>query len=517
MSVIRAYYVVEAQLAGVWTTISQNAISDHISGVAEGGGSSDNGMATGADSSQSFSVSVLRSALGAIPNKLPVRVTYRITDSAGDHVARSAVGRVAGVGFDDATNSWQLTCEGVQNLVKTTRAFSVPFNRVPAAKKTTIASPTNASNPLCSPLEWLLLTAGGWPAARDFENSSAAFYYDLDQALFAPDWAWFAGEDGWSEALNLVKAVGGQLYVRSDGVLVYRQPLSFGEATAVWTLKDSGTPDPTNSIALYKAFTYTRSDRKAMSQVRCTAVGRRVYPSQLLIEDSEHRFVAAGASVSIELQSDKPLASIDTASGLVPLTLGMAAIQLRPAAIIAGFGENSTVPQGTGGYTHTITATAQRIFLTIANVSGRPFVVYMIRVTGEPIGAAATVTATAGTGTETLNIEDNAFIQRYSHAEALCKVYLAFYQAMPSGEPRPIYQLADLVFNPSIDIGTAVYVSSLRHGLTAERCVVVNRSHERTGARMNLDVVPVSDLPRQSDFYTFGGTSYALQTKRIGW
>lgn len=354
----------------------------------------------------------------------------------------------------------------------------------------------------------MFLTAGGWPAARDFENPDAIFYYDLDTSLFAPDFVWFAGENGWDEALRIVREVGGQLYQRSDGVLVYRQPLNFGEQAATWTLTDQGTPGATTQ--LYPApLGYRRSDRKAVTEVRCAFVGRRKYDLQEVHKDTQPRYIAAGETLpDIVFQLDRPLKSIETASGLLDIVPGATlttTLKTEALAIYDGTSRAST------GYTQSITVAAQRISISITNTSGGPLEIDSITLRGEPIGPASTGVATAGTAGETMNIDDPAYVQRASHAEALCNLYLDFYQVA-----RPTYSIQDMLYNPALDIGQAVYLTNLRLGLTNERCIIINKAHDRTGHTMSVDLVPVDDLPTLSEYYLVGG-SYSGQTKRLGY
>jgi hypothetical protein len=512
MSLSVLTYTVETRPSTTWDAIAANNVLD-VSGVAEGGGSRDNGMASGADSTQRVTVVVRRTALPTVADRLRVRVSYTVTDALGTRNGRAFVGVVVGVTWDHEQDAWSLTCEGLQTLLRTVRAYSPPFYRTPIARKTTAASPTDAATAGISPLEWLLLTAGGWPAPRDVEAPHALFYYDLDHALFAPDWAWFAGEDGWAEALRLVRAAGGQLYFSGDGVLRYRQPLSWGDVAAGWALTDTGTPGATTM--LYGRLDYSRSDRKVFERVRCTFVERRALPLQDVAEDTTARYVPAGELVEIPLEPQHPLNSLETSTGVQEIRAGGESYMFLPASgILALYLDGLPVPQGAGGYTHTVLTRAQRLVVQITNAGTRPFVVYRIAVRGEPIGPGATGSVLVGTGgdeTSTLTIEDNPFIQRHSHAEALGGLYLAF-----DGPARPTLRATGCVLNPELDVGDAITLTSTPLALVAVRCAVIGVSHQISGTA-DYDLVRVDDLLALSDMITVGTTDHGGTGRRPGY
>lgn len=503
-----SYYTAEYHNGTAWTALARDAVVS-VSGLTEGGGSSDNGLATGADSSVSFSLSLRRSALTTVADKLRVRVTFTIESTAHGRVtARSAVGQVSGLAYSDAKDTWDISCEGIKAIIGQVRGYSHMYERVPIAKKTTSSSPTSPTSTLCSPMEWLLLSAGGWPLARDFENAGALFYYDLDQSPFAADYAWFAGEDGWAELLNLVRAAGGQLYQRQDGVLVYRQPLAWGDVSATWTFSDTGVNSTSRQV--YTApLTYQRSDRKVATEVRCQFTKRRVYPLQTVYEEKNPYALEADELRKITIQFDQPLNSIETASGVAAIRPPMDGVSLLPAALVVVNAAGLPVVQGLSGYTHTLITRAQWAELQLRNRTGGTIHLYQISLRGEPVGTGGSGSVSAGTAGETLNIDDSALIQRYSHAEALCKLYLDF-----SDEGRPVYTFSAR-FNPSVDIGHAVLLESRRLSLTGLRCIIINKSHDKTGHDMTLDVVPIEDLPKSSDFYRIGTTNYSGQSRRL--
>ena len=237
-------YLVETRPSTTWTSIT-NSLVLGVSGLAEISGDRDNPLSPGDNASLSIDVELDASALSSIPDRLPIRVTYTVDATT----AKSFVGTIRSAKRSSKAVNWQLTCTGIADTLATVREASPVFYRMPVAAKTTISSPITPSDPNCTPLEWACLKAGGYPAARSFEAPNAPFYYDFDQAMLAPDYVHFNGEDSWQEMLKLARSSCGVLYQGQDGVLCYRQLLGFGDGTALITLTPSTYGEVSQSLS----------------------------------------------------------------------------------------------------------------------------------------------------------------------------------------------------------------------------------------------------------------------------
>lgn len=506
-----ASYLVEVRPASTWQTVAARDVLE-VSGLVETSGNRENPLSFGDNANLNITVRIRRGALASVPDDMPIRVTFTITSDYGTFAAKAFVGIVTKAQRSLKGASWTLRCESVIALINKVREDSPVFARVPIALQTTSSSPTALNNSALTPLEWVFLKAGGWPAQRSFENTTALFYYDLDTAPFAPDAVWFSGEKGFDEALKLVKAAGGQLYVGADGVVRYRQPLSFNDGTPTHTFSDIGAFSATQT--LYGDCQEAKSTQKKATRVQCAYVGRRVYPLQNVVEDTESRFLEAGAETTVDLVPQQPLDAVATDTGLLSIRVGNSDVALLAASdLLLLDGNGVAVAQAsTGGYLHSLVVAAQRLVLTIQNTLSHPLIDYRIVIRGMPIGAAASGKVVVGSGTETLDIPDTPYVQRRSHAERLCYMYLAFF-----GVGRRVFTLTDCPFDPRRVEGEIVYLTCQELDITSLRCRVVAIQHDKTGAIATYVLVDVSDLPASSDYYQIGTTDYAGQTLRLAY
>lgn len=418
----------------------------------------------------------------------PIRVQFDVDAQT----ARGVAGIV--LDWDDDGDRVTFSVVGYKQLISTVRVYSPLFLWRPIATKTTVSSIDDPTDPdyAAGPLNWLLWQAGGRPFEQAGSYTSAAFYYSLSQAPIAPRYAWIAGEDGWEEALRLVRAAGGQLYQRPDGVIAYVSPLSIAGGSALFSL----------SQADYAEISRNGSARDVVSTYTSSYVPRVLIGMQEIVSDTEARVVAVGQTILIELEPQYPILSLETATG---------GAQLLPDAISATSFDGTQVSQGTH-YDHTLDVQAQKITITIENVGALPFVIERITLRGTPVVPGETGSVTVGSGSPTLSLEQNPYIQSRSHAQRLARMALDFYD-----EPRPVITATGVLYDPeNHQVGHAGTLTEPRWGLSSAPVVLLGVQHDETGVRASLDLVETTGIPKLADYFLVSTTAQ-VATKRIGY
>lgn len=494
MTIHTANFTASWNLGAGYVAITPYVISIDASFATQNQGS---GLGFGDSSDATFSLKIDPNATGtplslATLALIPVRCQFTID-------ANAAYG-CAGVVLDWAqdADTIELRCTGFKELISKTRAYSPLFTNRPVATKTTASSiedPTNGAY-AAGPLNWLLWQAGGRPLAQAGTYPSATFYYQLSQAPIAPAYAWIAGEDSWAEAIRLVRACGGQLWQKPDGTIEYRSPLSIAGGSSLFAL----------TLDDYADISRKGSASDLVASFTTTYVPRILVGMTEVVSDSEARVVAAGATITIELEPQYPISTLETA--------GMAGIYLLPEAISATFYDGVPVTQSASiGYTHTLTIKAQQITIVITNAGSQPFVIERITLRGTPIVPGEAGTITIGSGNPTQTIEQSAYIQSRSHAQRLERMALAFY-----GVPRPVITARGVLYDPTNhQIGNAGTLTQADWGLSAAPIVILGVTIGDTGISADLDVVETTGLPKLADYFLVQPASQASLTRRIGY
>lgn len=488
MSVHTSDYQVEWNPTGSsWDDITAYALE--VSGDFQTTGAN-NGVAFGDSSTASFSVKLDPLRSGSLSLATWELVPIRVTFTVDANTARGGAGVV--VGFEQDLDTATLKCEGYQRLISRTRVYSVLFERRPIATATTASSVEDPSSGsyAAGPINYALWQAGGRPYEQAGTYTSASFYYSLQQGLIAPDVSWLAGDDAWEACLKLVRAAGGQLYQRPDGVIAYVTPLSLAEGSSVVSLSASDyDPDISRS----------GSAGSTMASVVVPYQSRYKAGVMDVIDDSTPRVVAAGATVTIELEPKYPLYSLETVSGGIP-----------SGALSATFYDGGVVAQGSG-YTHTLDVKAQRVTLTVTNAASQPFVIEKIVLRGTPSAPGEASTITLGSGQPAMTVEPNDFIQTRAHAERLGTMGLDFFD-----QARPLIEVKGVLYDPTLALGDIGTLDVSTWGLSSTPIAVLAIKHSDTGTKMDLTVVDITGLPKISDFFVVS-TSAQVATKRVGY
>jgi hypothetical protein len=490
MSIHTSGFVCEWRPSTTWDDITAYVLSVEGDFKTTGNG---NGIAFGDSSDAGAKITIDPNASGSPLSAatwayVPIRVTFTVDANT----ARGVSGVI--IDFDQDADTVSFSVTGWKQLISTTRVYSPLFQNRPVATKTTASSiddPTDGSY-AAGLLNWIMWQAGGRPYEQAASYTTATFYYSLAQAPIAPKYSWVAGEDAWAEALRLVRACGGQLYQRPDGVIAYVSPLSIAGGASQFTL----TQDD------YQEITRQGNAEDLVTSFACQYVPRVEAGMQQIIDDSTQRVVAAGKSETIELEPQYPIASLETATG---------GTQLLATAISATVFDGTQVAQGSG-YTHTLSVAAQKITIVVTNAGALPFVIERITLRGTPIVPTEAGTVTIGSGTPTQTIEQNPYIQSRSHAQRLARMALAFY-----GTPRPIIHAKGVLYDPAHhQVGMAGTLTQSDWGLASAPVALLGMQHSETGVAADLDLVVTTGLPALADYFLVQ-TASQISTKKIGY
>jgi len=492
MSLHTSGYTATWAPAGTYVDITAFVLSVEGDFATSGQG---NGIGFGDSSDAQATIKLDPNAVGgplsvATWSYIPIRVQFTIDANT----ARGVSGVIVERERDADTVTFNVV--GFKQLISTVRVYSPLFSWRPIATKTTATSieDITSGSYVGGPLNFLLWSAGGRPNAQSGTYPTALFYYSLSQAHIAPKYSWIAGEDGWDEALRLVRAAGGQLYQRPDGVVSYVSPLSMAGGSSLFAL----TQDD------YESISERGSAEDVVATYTTTYVPRILVGMIEVVSDSEPRVIAVGQALTIELEPQYPVSSIETA--------GMAGTQLLPEAISATSYDGTQIAQTTG-YTHTLTIKAQLVTLVVTNAGSLPFVIEKITLRGTPIVPGEAGTVTVGSGVPTLSIEQNPYIQSRSHAQRLARMALAFYSV-----PRPVITASGVLYDPvNHQIGNAGTLTQTDWALSSAPVVLLGVSHQETGVKVDLDMVVMTGLPRLADYFLVQTASQSGTTKLIGY
>lgn len=487
-AVYTASYQVERNSGG-WATIAASSVLADLSGSAEMG-QSDNGIGFGDETTNTCSITLKRATVAALTfARLPVRVTFTI--NAASQVA--FVGEVAAWSGDLDTVTWE--CESMlASLPGRTRDYYSPLRyRRPPATKTTASSVEDPDNGayVGGLINELLWRAGGRPFEQVGTYPTADFYYSCEQAIRAPDWSWVAGENGYEEAKRLARAVGGQIYQGMDGVVRYKQPLTMvGSVAATYTTASFKELDEQGSAQSQYAKTFN-----------CSFTPRRIQPIQEVISDTTLRIVAAGASVTIDLEPQWPLYSVVLDGGTLK-EKNFTAVRFDGVLMLY---------HATTGYTVVTTVKAMRITAVVTNNSAFAMQITKVVISGQPIAAGETGTVTAGTGDPVRELEDNIFVQTKAHATARAAMAVSFYEIA-----RNTRTLNEMVYDPARIVGDTVALTVTELGLSAVSHLILKKEHDEAGVVQSLTLLDATGIPALASYWLCQSTSQS-GTKLVAW
>lgn len=484
-----ASYTIEIKPGGSWTAIASGSVLE-AAGDWEISGNRNNAVSFGDDTDATFSARFVYSVWASLSHLLPIRYT---TFNSGDTTAKTFTGVVETMHrtLDDC----DIKAAGMKVLIAATKIYSPMFVRRPVATRTAAGSvedPTNGAY-AAGLINYALWTCGGRPFEQAGSYPSATFYYSCDHAILSPDYSWLAGEDTWSECLKLAQAAGGQMYQDGAGVVRYKQVVGYAGASATDSIgmSDYTSIEETTDPEVLRGNKWT-----------CQYTPRRRLGTQQIADDTTPRTVEPGESVTIVIEPQNPIVSLETQSG---------GTQLRPEALVIASQDGSRIAQGTG-YTHTLSITAARVTVVITNAGSRAFVVWRVLLRGDPVVATEAGSASSGSGAIERQIQPSVYIQRRADAERLAEMYATFY-----ANARANVSVRGCVHKPSRYVGQTVLLSCGPWSMVSVPHVILKISHGDTGITADYELAYVGDLPNPAQFYIVGSAYSAGDSKYLGW
>ena len=482
---------------GAWATIPNSAIVG-FDGQAESA-LADIGVGFGDTAYTRISLGILRSALSA--SSVYTRIPFRITPTVD---AMSNVGFYGYSVTARGVKTVTIECEGIlSDMQRRLKDTYTPLRELRTiATRTTATSIDDPDDPdyAAGLINEALWRARGRPYAQILDYPFADFYYDCHQALFASDYGWLAGDDGFQEVLRLARAAGGQLYQRNDGVVVYISPYAM-VTTPSYTFSDLAAT-ATDSLGVYGGIDEDEASRSYATKIVGQFVPRVERSTQVVIEDTTPRLVQPGEIITIPLMCDHPLTEIELAS----------ATTLPASAWVVQRLDGAAVAPGVGGYLHNVTLEGQRVSIIYENDTAFPHWIYSITVRGNPVTAGEAQTISVGAGSEPLTQEENIYIQNASHAERLAQIALAFYSVR-----RKVRTLSDCPFHPERYVGETVGLTNATLSLTNVPHMIINIAHSAANKRAAYTMVDVTGIPVKEDYFLVSSGSQAGQTKKLTW
>lgn len=487
-------YKVEILVPGVGYTQVLNARIASISGSIDSTNNSDNAVAFGSPSEPSASIEVEDYVFSCryLGDSYWIGKTVRIS-FAFDTSDFEAI-------FTGPINSIRKQNEGVtydlggsKNYLRDDLKLNTPLlYRRPAATATSFASVEDPTDPnykggLTNYAFWM---SGGRPYEQkgiNYTESSTGFkfWYSCDQALIAPDYSWFSGDNTVDQVYTLARAAGGQIYQDFSGVLRYTQPLMFGETvnyvSGYYTFTDS----------VFDGYEESISSVEGVGTLKLTYTPRKIQPRQTVIEDKTPRFFAPSEVKVVELEPQLPIWEYFNVNGFDAST----ATSNMQAMLIDG---RDTTPN-----IGVVSKNATKISITIGNPSSTvPMVIYSIKIEGRPLSAEDELFVSYGSGSPERNVENNVYIQNEAHAQRLVRMIYDFYN-----ETKPIVTLSNVQFDLDRYVGELVKINSrYRNDGAVYRITKIDYSN--TGTTMEVSLVKVTNLPKRSDMFIIG-TAYS--------
>lgn len=502
-------YKVEAlDHTGTWLTVL-NARVANISGSADSTGNQDNGVSFGTPSDPSASVEMEDYQVDGIHymhdpywiNKA-VRISYGFDTSDFVVVYQGPIKTM-----QKTNEAISLDLGGSLDYLADIKIHTPIYYRKPAATKTTIASIEDPDDVGYSAglINLAFWRAGGRPKEQQNIAYTEAspdwkFWYSCEQALIAPDYSWFSGDNTQDEVYTLARAVGGQIYQDTLGTVRYTQPLSFGDTTgyvSYYTFTDD----------VFDGYTENISKGELLGTLKMLHTPRRIEPMQDIIDDKTPRIIYPDiiGSTIIELAPSLP---IWVYQGLVTND-DITAVNTMKAQLL----DNREITPTIGA----VEQYASKVLITVLNPDvTTPMLLTSIKIQGRPLAAADDIlTQYPLPGIAFLpekTVENNVYIQNEIHAKRLIQMIFEFYN-----ELLPIITLNNVQYDPDRFVGEIVQIDSIYNSDIAKYFRIIRIAHEQLGTSMSVGLVQVTDIPKRSDMFIIGDTYSAGDTRELSY
>ena len=495
---------------GTWHQILNARISA-ISGSADSTGNQDNGVSFGTPANPSASVEMEEYAVdGSHYMRDPywinkaVRISFGF--AASDYV----------VVFQGPLNSMSKKNESISldlggnlDYLADVKIHTPIYYRKPAATKTTVASVEDPDNVSYTGgmINMALWRAGGRPYEQKNINYTEAspdwkFWYSCEQSLIAPDFSWYSGDNTQDEVYALARAVGGQLYQDTFGVVRYTQPLTFADTSgyvSYYTFTDS----------VFQGYSEAISKGEKVGTLKMNYTPRRVEVMQTVVEDKTprliHPFSILGQADTIELSPDKPIWQYQglVTNNDITATNTMQAILLDNRTVTPDIGE--------------VLQYANKVSIVVSNPdSVTPMIITSIKIEGRPLEAnddmIVQYPAPADAVLPEKSVENNVYVQNEAHAKRLIRMIYDFYN-----ELRPIITLDNVQYDPDRFVGEVVKLASTFNNDAAKYFRIIKIAHQNIGTTMSVDLVQINSIPKRSDMFIIGTSYVSGDTRKLSY
>lgn len=409
---------------------------------------------------------------------------------------------------EPSAEGWTFTAGGPDAAIAKAEVRMPLRYRRPLATRTTLTSVENPATIGATPglLNEIFWRAGGRPYEQAAAYEDADWYYACDGSSVAPEWSWVDGENPWSEALALAEAAGGQIYMDTEGVVRYVNPLKLAEEAAAIVVADTG-PAASGRILFDGALEIRENVEEAYNVAICAYQRRALQPAQEVYK-AQYPVPPVAASAVVELPpltTQWPVLWRDLQTGETIYSLEVKATRSDGSPV-------TLTPSVS-------TEAAQRLVVSVTNPLAEPIQVSEVTVHGRPVAvihegearyAGAKFDANEARDI-TKRLPDNIYTQSQSAAERRAQTAVLF-----EGVPRRVFGVQGCAFEPGVHVGGYATLSSERYGLAAIPCRIIARRLEDSGARMALTLAEVTGLPRLSELWVVGQTYADGDVRKMG-
>lgn len=390
-------------------------------------------------------------------------------------------------------NVYTFTCEGIlQVRINDIKLHTELFYRKPIATKTTISSIENPddANYVGGLINEVFWRSGGRPLAQSGTYPGNMWYYECDNALLTPEWAWIAGENVPDELYRLARAGGGQIYQTNRNVIKYVQPFRFNLGST-FVIRDN----------YYGTYTESESALNYVATVRVPYTPRVIESEQIVYDDTTPRLIGPLGNIALEASPQQPIYQWDSRLNTVS-TITNSGIITAYDPMNLPITPNLTIQN----------LDAQRVKFVITNPVNRPIVVTKIQFAGQPLVAGEQQTSIYNAGnTPELNVEDNPYIQSKPYAEQLARMVYDYHANI-----KPIITVDDCIYDPDRYVGeTVTFISTFYNVSGLYR--IIGLRHDLTGVKTQLSLVSVSGIVNQNDVFVVGSSYSAGDTRRVSY
>jgi hypothetical protein len=512
-------HTIERLIAGVWTALDLDDIYDIDLVEHETTGNRDNPLSFGDTSAARATATLFNTATTRA-------ITWtgqilRIAQGFAGNNPQTFEGVVVSErwSLDDA--SMQLELAGYAELIEQCKTATPLISGRRAFTATTNATIEDPSNPACVSGygNQLLWDAGGRPNTQRATYASDAarkFWYECNDALIEMPQGWAkSGEGHWSALQELARAACGQMIQSPDGVVRYWSPFHI-------TSDIPSTPYHLTDDQITGNVEVTRTAFETVGTQIIKGTKRTVQPKQKIWALDSVRYLPAGGgagsgvygSITLEFETQWPIPP-GLAENLAPGQLVPLAQWTN--ATLTDFGNSPITAQtatATGNQISygVVAATAQSFTLLISHDYNRPIQLHAIEFFGYPLQAVLNFEVRRGSGLPERTLDSNALIQDEIQAERLCEAMLAFYAT-----DRPIIRVGGVWYDPRLTQGAWIEFSLPEWGWDHMPCVIIAPRITETGTFVDLDLIPVGDLPRPDDFYVAGASYGTVWNQMLAW